>query len=85
MRFLVIVSPAALIRARSDQLFPEPDEQARHHGWTVETGQYGLGCSYRDPRFPALRALPSIPPSEADDSPKRGTVGGGQQAGGGND
>lgn len=39
------------IRARSDRLFHNLDEQARQLGWKMETGPYGLSRSYRDPRF----------------------------------
>jgi hypothetical protein len=60
------------IRARSDRLFHNLDEQARQHGWNMETGPFGLSRSYRDPRFDALRAQPDLSPAGADDTAERG-------------
>ena len=74
----------AWMRTRSDRLFRNLDEQARHHGWTVETGPYGLTRSYRDPRFDALRAQRGLPPASASAVPERGPVppGSGRASGG---
>jgi hypothetical protein len=70
----------ARIRARSDWLFRGLDERARQHGWTMETGPYGLSRSYRDPRFDTLRTRPGIPPAGAGDAPERGLLPAGRQA-----
>jgi hypothetical protein len=62
MRERIRGSLVARIRAYSDRLFRDLDEQARQHGWKMETGPYGLTRSYRDPRFEALRAFrPPVP------------------------
>ena len=65
-------SLVARIRAFSDRFFRDLDEQARQHGWNMQTGPYGLSRSYRDPRFDALRAQRDHPPDRADDAPERG-------------
>jgi hypothetical protein len=72
MRERIRSSLVARIRASSDRLFRDLDEQARQHGWKMETGPYGLSRSYRDPRFDALRAQPDLPPSSVDGAPERG-------------
>jgi hypothetical protein len=71
----------ARIRACSDRLFRDLDEQARQHGWNMETGPYGLSRSYRDPRFDALRAQPDLPPAGVGDAPERGQAPARQQGG----
>lgn len=81
MRQRVRDALAARIRFYTDRLFRDLDEQARQHGWTMETGPYGLRRSYRDPRFLAVRAQAKAPPADIDDAPER-TVGGVQEAGG---
>ena len=81
MRERIRGSLVARIRACSDRLFRDLDEQARQHGLKVETGPYGLNRSYRDPRFGALRAHHGLPPAGAGDAPDRGSGAAGQQAG----
>ena len=68
MRERIRDSLVARIRARSDRLFHDLDEKARQHGWTMETGPFGLSRSYRNPRFDSL---PGPDPSRRQPMPHR--------------
>lgn len=48
---------ARLLQAAGERLFAGQDQEAAEHGWQITRRQYGLGRSYRDPRFDLERAV----------------------------
>ncbi len=47
-----------LLRRAGERIFRADDQFARHQGWGVEKGRFGLSRTYRHPGFDRLAACP---------------------------